>query len=81
MHAGLVMSGMICVKFHTALVVAHKGEEHLITDGPSCAKHYLWEGTGLVDIVTTIPFAFQVPVIDHRYSISISSVFMIYSSP
>ena len=58
------MSGSVCLNFHTALVVDHKGVEHLIADGPSCAKHYLWEGTGLIDLVTTIPFAFQVPCLE-----------------
>ena len=60
------MSGMVFVNFHTALVVKHKGEEKLIKDGPLCAKHYLWEGTGLVDLVATIPFAFQVSVINQQ---------------
>ena len=39
--AGLIMSGRICVNFHTGLVVEHKGEEHLLADGPTVAKHYL----------------------------------------
>ena len=58
--AGVAMSGMIAVKLHTGLLVEHKGEEHLIADGPAVARHYMWRGTGVVDVVAMIPFWYQV---------------------